>query len=198
MPRKLRSSFVRSLLLHGALILVIAVLVYHPHEDEPKDTPIVIDSIQLGKEVKKVFHSVVHSIGLPHSEPEPEDNPAEKPDAQPPPRGPVGDSGGDSSPGDASEMQKYLAAVVARIDRQKHYPKAARFQEQEGLVRILLEVSAEGRVLRSEVEAECVFPLLNQAALEAVRAVGTLPPLPASQSGKSVVLHVPIRFQIER
>ncbi|MBU6155272.1 MAG: hypothetical protein KGP28_13295, partial [Bdellovibrionales bacterium] len=70
MPKKWKSSFVRSLILHGILLLVIALLVYHPHEERGLNPPIAIETISIGKEVKKAIHSVVHSIGIPHQEPD--------------------------------------------------------------------------------------------------------------------------------
>ncbi|MBU6375234.1 MAG: energy transducer TonB, partial [Bdellovibrionales bacterium] len=97
-----------------------------------------------------------------------------------------------------SEMQVYLSGIIARINAQKKYPRSAHFNEQEGLVQILLEVAPDGRLIRTEVEKPCAFPVLNEAALDAVRAIGTLQPLPQSYSSKSVVLHVPIHFKIER
>ncbi len=203
MPRKLRSSFARSLLLHGALLLMIALLVYHPHSDEAANPPIIIENISLGKEVKRAIHTVVHSIGLPHTEPESSEDPEESTvtSQQDLPSNSEASPNISSEAGAAmegSEMQRYLAGVVSRINERKRYPKAAQFREQEGLVKVLLEVSPEGRVLRAEVETACPFPLLNEAALDAVRAMTMLPPLPASHSAKSIVLHVPIHFKIER
>jgi TonB family protein len=196
MAKKLRSSFFRSLLLHLGLLLLVSVLVYHPHEDPGPVTPITIETISLGREVKKAIHSVVHSMGLPHQEPV-EDSPSSDHSSSQD-SGPASLESSESSGALASEIQRYLGEVISRIDSKKRYPKAAQFNEQEGLVQVLLEVSGQGVILRTELEKASPFPLLNEAALDAVRAIGTLPPLPVSYSSKSIVLHVPIHFRIER
>ncbi len=199
MPKKWKSSFARSLLLHGILFLVIALLVYHPHEELTANPPIAIESISIGKEVKKVIHSVVHSIGIPHQEPdvreEDESAPSDESAANESATEVSAQEAG-QSPG--SEMQRYLSEIMNRLHARKKYPKSAQFNEQEGLVQIRMEIAPDGRLIRAEVEKPCAFQVLNEAALDAVRAIGTLPPLPQSNSSKNVVLHVPIHFKIER
>jgi len=200
MAKKLRSSFARSILLHAALLIWIALLFYKGNQKDRQIDPITIETITLGDEVKKAIHQVVHSIGLPHEEPEVSEEPQVKPfdeKSTGAEEAPSSDSSGPTS-ANSSEIQRYLGEIISRINAKKRYPRAAQFNEQEGLVQILLEVSAQGQILRSEVEKACPFPLLNDAALEAVRAIGVLPPLPLEPARKSILLHVPIRFQIER
>jgi TonB family protein len=199
MPKKWKSSFGRSLLLHGILLLVIVLLVYHPHEEQIPNPPITVETINIGKEVKKAIHTVVHSIGIPHAEPEATD----QDDLAPSDQSEASEGSTEVSPQEigqsqGSEMQAYLSGIIARINAKKKYPKSAQFNEQEGLVQIRMEIARDGRVIRSEVEKPCAFPALNEAAMDAVLSIGELPPLPPSNSSKSIVLHVPIHFKIER
>jgi TonB family protein len=200
MPKSLKSSFGRSFLLHGGLLLLVALLAYHSKQEEVQPIPITLESIQLGKEVKRVFHQVVHSIGIPHDEPDPSDESPTQKEAENFEKSNLNaqSSSPDSGEVAPNELQRYLGEVVSRIHAKKRYPKEALFNEQEGVVLVLLEVSKPGTILRAELEKGCPFPLLNDAALEAVRSIQTLPPIPARHSGESLILHVPIRFRIER
>jgi TonB family protein len=199
MPKKWKFSLARSFFLHGILLLVIALLVYHPHEEPNAIPPITIENINIGKAVKKAIHTVVHSIGIPHQEPGVTDDDGLSQSAE---RGAKNEGAADIPAQEvginsSAEMQMYLSGIIARINAKKKYPKSAQFNEQEGLVQIRMEIGQDGLVIHAEVEKPCAFPTLNDAALEAVRSVEKLPPLPPSNSAKSIVLHAPIRFKIE-
>jgi protein TonB len=194
----MRKPFLKSVILHFALLGGVGVLLYASREPEKKDEAITLENIRIEQEVKAALHEAVHSLGLPHEEPEvamPDSEPAleSKPSGPPSNPGPPQAASG-PPPG---EMERYLAGLVARIHQTKRYPREAQFNEQEGTVLLLLEVGADGSMLRSEVETPCPFESLNRAALEALRKLERLPPLPGSGPGtKPVVLHIPIRFQL--
>jgi len=77
------------------------------------------------------------------------------------------------------------------------YPEEARRQHQEGLVILSVEVSADGRPDDVTVTRGSGFPLLDQAALDAVRSWRFEP---ARAAGLPVSSHVdvPVRFTLSR
>ena len=196
MAKRMRRPFLKSILIHFLLVGTVVALLYASREPEKKDESITLENIRIEQEVKDAVHEAIHQIGIPHDEPE---DPVV---AEPVPREkPAVPSGTPGNPGPAraasgpppGEMERYLAGVIARIHQTKRYPREAQFNEQEGTVMLKIEVAADGGLLRSEVENPCPFESLNRAALEAVRSVGRLPPVPLR---KAVKLHIPIRFQL--
>jgi len=113
---------------------------------------------------------------------------------------PTGATSPESLPGQTQEnispslIQNYLQEISNRINRVKKYPEAARMNEQEGVVEVMLEVAPSGEVLRSEIKKSSTFDSLDHAALSAIQGIGTLPPFPAS---KPIQLRVPIQFQLQ-
>ena len=91
-------------------------------------------------------------------------------------------------------LGEYIAELRRRIDRAKVYPALASAREQEGTVTIGLTINADGTIRSAEIESAAGFAALNTAALDAVRALKGLPPLP---TGLPVHLHVPVAFRIE-
>jgi TonB family protein len=196
MAKRMRRPFLKSIVIHLILVGVVVALLFASREPEKKDESITLENIRIEQEVKQAVHEAVHQLGIPHEEPEETVTEASAPPVSPPvPRGTPGNPGlnrEDSGP-PPGEMERYLAGVIARLHQTKRYPREAQFNEQEGTVMLLIEVAADGGVLRSEVENASPFESLNRAALEAVRAVGRLAPVP---TGKAVILHIPIRFQL--
>ncbi len=199
MGRKLKSPIFQSLLIHALLISGLIVLMNTDRPNEKVDSVITLENVRVSDQIKKVFHRAIHSMGIPHREPEeserqlPESDPADS----------LGENSADEGAGGgipASEMQKYFIEVVNRLHRTKQYPKEAQFNEQEGVVRVLLEIAPDGRILRSEVEKNSTFKSLNDAAIAAVQKLGQLPPLPLKPSGaptsKPIILHIPIHFKL--
>jgi protein TonB len=196
MAKRMRRPFLKSIVIHLILIGVVVALLFASREPEKKDESITLENIRIEQEVKQAVHEAVHQLGIPHEEPEEVVTTEPAPAVSPPsPRGTPGNPGPnrEASGPPPGEMERYLAGVIARIHQTKRYPREAQFNEQEGTVMLKIEVAADGGLLRSEVENPCPFESLNRAALEAVRSLGRLPPVPMA---KSVTLHIPIRFQL--
>jgi TonB family protein len=196
MAKPMRRPFLKSILIHLILLGLVVGLLYASREAEKKDESITLENIRIEREVKEAVHVAVHQLGIPHEEPE-ESVVTESVSPVKPPA-PVGTPGNPGTAEEAvgpspDEMERYLGGVIARIHQTKRYPREAQFNEQEGTVMLRIEVSADGILLSSEVENPCPFESLNRAALEAVRSVGRLPPVPLR---KAVKLHIPIRFQL--
>lgn len=82
-------------------------------------------------------------------------------------------AGGGRGGGDRASL---LSDALARIRAQRRYPELARRREIEGRVRVAFHVGGDGRVDRAVVRAGA-DPLLDDAALDAVRRAAPLPPI---------------------
>lgn len=191
--RKKIPFFLGSISIHIGLAALLIAIVFINWEPEVIDVPITLEKISLSEKISKVIHTAVHKMGLPHKEPG--ETATKKEEG-------TGDHN-DASEGTIppSEMQRYLGEVVQRINRTKQYPKDAQFNEQEGVVAVVVEIAPDGKILRSEIEKAAPYESLNKAALAAVGRLGVLPPLPMTSTGKPVSkpiqIHIPIHFRLK-
>jgi TonB family protein len=72
------------------------------------------------------------------------------------------------------------------------YPRVAQREGQEGVVTVLLSVGLDGRVLTAEAASPSPWPLLNDAAIRAVKNRWRFTP------GGSRLFEVAIRFQLKK
>ncbi len=198
MKRIFHSPLSRSFVIHSALIASV-VLVMNGDSPQSINVPITLERVSISDRMKKVFHRAVHTIGIPHVEPQESSEGSENLNAEN-----VQSSSSEESAGGGiapTEMQKYLSNVVAGINRVKKYPREAQFNEQEGVVTVLIEIGPDGKILRTQLEKSTVFESLNAAAMAAIQKLGNLPPLPLQPSGnpvsRPIQLHVPIHFQLK-
>jgi protein TonB len=90
----------------------------------------------------------------------------------------------------------YLERAKRRIAEYKHYPPQAVEQKQEGTAVLDITVQRDGRVLDVTLRRSSGFPLIDQAALAAVRAASPLPPFPATTPWPQGTFTVPFNFSI--
>lgn len=83
-----------------------------------------------------------------------------------------------------------------RIRYKPPYPEEARAQRLEGLVLLLVQVDADGRVVSAGIRQSCGHTLLDRVALEAVRSWRFYP---ARQNGAAIAaqVEVPVNFRFE-
>lgn len=127
-----------------------------------------------------------------------------------PPRGTASRSGGKPAAGDNAgsggrpaaatagsgpALNAYTARIAALLERQKRYPRQAQRLRQEGTVRVRFTVERSGAVVSPRIERSSGHALLDQAALELLRRVSPLPPLPP-ELGARLDLVVPIAYQL--
>ena len=88
------------------------------------------------------------------------------------------------------------AALLAWIDRNRRYPPAARFRQEEGIVRIRFELDPAGRVLHAEIAATSGSQTLDAAA-QALLHGATLPAPPPGTPDAARLVTAPIRYRLE-
>jgi TonB family protein len=94
------------------------------------------------------------------------------------------------------EIQNYILAVLKEINKRKVYPIEALDRGEEGRVVVGVSVGSDGQVLDVRVEEPSLSVRLNQAAVNSVKGVQSMPPVPSSIS-TPVHLHVPLVYRIE-
>ena len=90
-----------------------------------------------------------------------------------------------------------LAAPHYRSNPRPEYPVACRRRHEEGEVRVSVTVSPDGRPLRVSLAKSSGHPLLDQAALDAVRT-WTFEPARASELAVTSEVVVPVRFSLSQ
>lgn len=104
--------------------------------------------------------------------------------------GPLASQGG-------AEWEGYLAGLRERIEAARAYPERARRMGQEGRVTVRLVVGADGKLLEVEIAEASSSSLLNRAAIQTIRSLSPLPPLPPELGGRLEVT-VPIAYHLDR
>jgi TonB family protein len=95
------------------------------------------------------------------------------------------------------ESNIFISTVSRMLEQKKVYPQSAIDREEEGKVIVGLTLDREGTLTAANVEEPSPFALLNEAALQTVRAVAKFPPVPAVVAAP-IHLHVPLIYRIER
>ncbi len=110
---------------------------------------------------------------------------------------------GDGSSPQRGEDATTLEAPVgirARPDYRKNpeplYPPAARRRRQEGVVLLSVKVSTQGRAVRVELKQSSGVPVLDEAALQAVRA-WEFEPARVNTAPVDSEIEVPVRFKLQ-
>jgi protein TonB len=94
-------------------------------------------------------------------------------------------------------LADYQRRVRALIARQKRYPLMARRRQLEGEVLVGFAINPDGSLADSAVVRSSGAPLLDRAALEAVRNAGRFPPPPPFNSdNRRLPVEVPIDFRL--
>ena len=90
-----------------------------------------------------------------------------------------------------------LATPRYRSNPRPEYPVASRRRHEEGEVRLLITVSPEGRPLQVSLAKSSGHPLLDEAAIGAVRR-WTFEPARAAQIAVTSEVVVPVRFSLSQ
>ena len=195
--RSLRHALWVSLALHGIFILTIGTLdfgktprtssismlveIANHHPDKATNTRRVPSHPKNAKNQTKTIETI------------------EKSDSQKSPELPqASEPVIDSSPGNPqSALQAYIADFSQMLDRKKFYPRNALLREEEGKVIVALSILTDGTIVELTVEEPSPYDSLNRAALQAVRDLPPLEPLPFGAPSR-VHVHIPLEYKLSR
>lgn len=89
-----------------------------------------------------------------------------------------------------------MDALRTKLERVKVYPASARANELQGRVVVQVSIHGDGRMTNSEIEESSGHPVLDQAALDTLRAASPLE-LKHVVEGPPLVMSVPLNYQLE-
>jgi protein TonB len=95
-------------------------------------------------------------------------------------------------------LAEWAAQVSQAVARQagRHYPRAALRAHLEGTVLLSVRIGPSGSIDKAEVQRSSGHAQLDQAALDAARALGRVPPPPAALHRYLKPFAVPVNFTI--
>lgn len=99
----------------------------------------------------------------------------------------------DFQAGAASDQ--WEARLMARLERYRYYPAAARSRRQQGTAWVRASIDREGRLLALRLEQSSGQPMLDDAALQTFRRAQPLPPIP-DQLKAPQELVVPVEYYL--
>ncbi|WP_449245714.1 energy transducer TonB [Desulfobacca acetoxidans] len=106
-------------------------------------------------------------------------------------------SGTGRGSGSGTTLQGYLHKVRSLLEKYKVYPPMARRRNEEGVVVLRFNISADGGIASVSVARSSGHNLLDQGATETVSRVGKFPPIPAELQKSSLRIEVPLSFRLQ-
>ncbi|MGJ8516977.1 energy transducer TonB [Carnimonas bestiolae] len=99
------------------------------------------------------------------------------------------------SRGAASDRQNWNSQAVAKLEAAKRYPPAARQRRQQDVIRVMMTVNRQGRIVQHRIVMSHHVMLLDREVDRMMSSV-KLPPLPDSIPGETITVMVPINFRV--
>jgi protein TonB len=169
----------------------------------PSETP-PMEKAEVAVPLRQVKPKPIKKIPDPPKATKPKQKPLEKPQDTPTPlqEGPQQQAATPTvstqiTEGAAVQQQQQITwqgLVMARLERLKRYPRAAQNRHQEGTATLAVTLDRNGKVLSARLEQDSGYPLLDQEAMTLIHRAQPLPAPPASISGQTISLLIPIRF----
>lgn len=97
----------------------------------------------------------------------------------------------------ALAQRDYTPLVVQKIYQNISYPSRAVSKNQEGTVRVALQIGRSGELQTVLTTQESKYSSLNRAALKAVQKAAPFPELPEAITADSFELSIPITFRLQ-
>ena len=122
---------------------------------------------------------------------------AAQPAAAPASPAPGGGSGSVANSASVAALEgDYLRGLQRAIARNRFYPPDARRRDVTGVVTVSFTVQSDGRLGDIRVAKGSGFEMLDQAALETLRRLGSYKPIPAATGKTRWPVRVPIVFDL--
>ncbi len=96
----------------------------------------------------------------------------------------------------AAQEGAYLKGLTQAIARNRFYPPAAQRQDVTGVVLVAFTIQADGTLADVRVAKGSGSEVIDQAAVETVRRLGSYKPIPAGVGRSRWPVRVPIRFDL--
>ncbi|HHA2463723.1 TPA: energy transducer TonB, partial [Stenotrophomonas maltophilia] len=90
---------------------------------------------------------------------------------------------------------QWEARLMARLERYRYYPAAARSRRQQGTAWVRASIDREGRLLALRLEQSSGQPMLDDAALQTFRRAQPLPPIPDELKAPQELV-VPVEYYL--
>lgn len=135
------------------------------------------------------------AASLPAEPARPQPAPPSPPVPRPPPATPAPPT---PSPPPSRALPTWQGQVLGQLQRLKHYPEAALFHHQQGVVWLRFAINREGRVLSASIDKSSGVDSLDAEALALVRRAQPLPRPPADVPGERLELVAPIEFHLSQ
>ena len=97
----------------------------------------------------------------------------------------------------ALAQRDYTPLVVQRNYKNISYPSRAVSKNQEGTVRVALQIGRSGELQTVLTTQQSKYSSLNRAALKAVQKAAPFPELPEAITADSFELSIPITFRLQ-
>ncbi len=104
----------------------------------------------------------------------------------------------DAPPADfqaGAASDQWEARLMARLERYRYYPAAARSRRQQGTAWVRASIDREGRLLALRLEQSSGQPMLDDAALQTFRRAQPLPPIPDELKAPQELV-VPVEYYL--
>jgi TonB family protein len=98
---------------------------------------------------------------------------------------------------EALAQRDYTPLVVQQIYQHISYPSRAASKNQQGTVRIAVEIGRDGELKSLLTTQESKYSSLNKAAMKAVAKAAPFPTLPENIKSDSFELSIPITFRLQ-
>ena len=97
----------------------------------------------------------------------------------------------------ALAQRDYTPLIVQKIYQNISYPSRAVTKNQQGTVRVALQIGRSGELQTLHTTQESKYGSLNRAALKAVQKAAPFPELPEAITADSFELSIPITFRLQ-
>ncbi len=102
------------------------------------------------------------------------------------------------STGGTGVMARYAGVLKGWLQKNMHYPRAARLAGQEGKVVVRFIIDRDGKVRSIKLESRSGFPLLDREAKEMVERGNPFPAIPNEMPGQELEVRVPVSFHVRK
>jgi len=96
----------------------------------------------------------------------------------------------------AGLLKSYVKTLSKAVRKRRSYPRAAKLAGLEGRAVVRIVLNAKGGIVAIELASSSGHAILDRAALEAARSVGTLPAAPSGLNWGTRAIKVPFSFKV--